>query len=151
MLSEHSETPPDRRKWSVYAGDSTRVNSVLNGVTTGNVGNHVEWTGDNSAAAAPRRIAGRRADGCSSTGIHARRQWQNRGAVLSSVGWNALYRRHHTHRATLHRANRRRGHRLVLLRRPLLRSFAWPLHPGGYAGPQPGQSAESQPVCVHPQ
>ncbi|HQK15695.1 MAG TPA: RHS repeat-associated core domain-containing protein [Anaerolineae bacterium] len=48
--------------------DGTRVNSVLNGVTTCDIGVHFD----------------RRTDGWPSTGIHARRQWQNRGAVLSS-------------------------------------------------------------------
>ena len=58
---------------SLYAGDGTLVNSVLNGVTTYDVGTHFEWTGSNSAADAPRRSAGRHAGGCSSTGSHARR------------------------------------------------------------------------------
>ena len=77
----------------------------------------------------------------------------------SSVGWNALHLRDHAHDAALYRANRGRGHRLVpfgnlragLLQCTLLRQRARPLHPGGYDCAESGQSAESQPVCVHPQ
>jgi len=59
----------------VYAYAGARIKPVLSAVTTYYVSTHFERTGNTSAAGAPRRSAARRADGLSSTGIHARRQW----------------------------------------------------------------------------
>ena len=71
--------PSVRRQWLCPRESCRRRRAIVEGDC-----GPVRRSRREPVAGAPHRIAARRTDGWPSTGIHARRQWQNRGAVLSS-------------------------------------------------------------------